>query len=71
MLLIAIYGIFGIPSGVSRQGDLEAMTRHIHLGLDLKGGVHLILQVVVSDAVNAETDNMVGPDPAGSEDGAS
>ena len=36
------------------------MTKRIHLGLDLRGGAHLILQVVVEEAVNAETDNTVG-----------
>jgi preprotein translocase subunit SecD len=36
------------------------MMSRIHLGLDLRGGAHLILQVVVSEAVNAETDNTVG-----------
>jgi preprotein translocase subunit SecD len=60
VLLIAIYGMIGIPSGLSGKAMLEAVTRNIHLGLDLKGGAHLILQVVVSDAINAETDNMVG-----------
>jgi len=60
VLLIAIYGMIGIPSGLSGKAMLEAITRNIHLGLDLKGGAHLILQVVVSDAVNAESDNMVG-----------
>jgi preprotein translocase subunit SecD len=36
------------------------MTKRIHLGLDLRGGAHLILQVVVLEAVSAETDNTVG-----------
>ena len=35
------------------------MSKRIHLGLDLRGGAHLILQVVVEEAVNAETDNTV------------
>jgi preprotein translocase subunit SecD len=60
VLLIAIYGMIGIPSGLSGKAMREAITKNIHLGLDLKGGAHLILQVVVSDAINAETDNMVG-----------
>src|SRR5215469_10324047 len=60
VLLIAVYGMIGIPSGLSGKALLEAITRNIHLGLDLKGGAHLILQVVVADAINAETDNMVG-----------
>ena len=60
VLLIAIYGIIGMPSGVSGKALLEAITKRIHLGLDLKGGAHLILKVQVSDAVSAETDNLVG-----------
>jgi preprotein translocase subunit SecD len=59
VLLIFIYGIFGLPSGVSGKSLMDSLTRRIHLGLDLRGGVHLILQVVVSEAINAETDNSV------------
>jgi preprotein translocase subunit SecD len=32
----------------------------IHLGLDLKGGIHLVLQVVTDDALNATIDDSVG-----------
>ncbi len=60
VLLIAIYGMIGLPSGLSGKALRESITKNIHLGLDLRGGAHLILQVVVSDAINAETDNMVG-----------
>ena len=60
VLVIFVYGIFGVPSGVSGKALTEAMAKRIHLGLDLRGGVHLILQVVVEEAVNAETDNTVG-----------
>lgn len=60
VLLVCIYGIFGVPSGVSGKALTDALTKRIHLGLDLRGGAHLILQVVVSEAVGAETDNMVG-----------
>jgi preprotein translocase subunit SecD len=35
------------------------MTKRIQLGLDLKGGTHLILQVQVNDAVNVDSDNAV------------
>ena len=28
----------------------------IHYGLDLKGGIHLLMQVVTDDAISAETD---------------
>jgi preprotein translocase subunit SecD len=58
-LLIFTYGIFGIPSGISGAALKEALTKRIHLGLDLQGGVHLILQVVVSEAVGDETDSVV------------
>jgi preprotein translocase subunit SecD len=60
VLVICIYGIFGVPSGVTGKALMEAMTKRIHLGLDLRGGAHLILQVVVKEAVSAETDNTVG-----------
>ena len=59
VLLVCLYGIFGIPSGISGHALLEAMGKRIHMGLDLRGGAHLILQVQVAEAVNAETDNSV------------
>ncbi len=60
VLLVCIYGIIGIPSGFSGRALTEALTKRIHLGLDLRGGAHLILKVVVAEAVSSETDNMVG-----------
>ncbi len=59
VLLIFTYGIIGIPSGLSGKDLTASLTKRIHLGLDLQGGVHLILQVVVSEAVGVETDSMV------------
>jgi len=58
-LLVFLFGIFGVPKSFSGQGLVEAVQDRIHLGLDLKGGTHLILQVVVNDAVNADTDRAV------------
>jgi preprotein translocase subunit SecD len=64
-LLVFVYGIFGIPSGLSGGALADALLKPsalrngIHLGLDLKGGTHLILQVQVNDAVNFETDNAI------------
>ncbi|HLI76582.1 MAG TPA: hypothetical protein VKV02_06515, partial [Acidobacteriaceae bacterium] len=52
VLVIFVYGIFGIPHG----GLKQSITDRIHLGLDLKGGTHLVLQVQVAEAVNAATD---------------
>ncbi len=60
VLVVFVYGIFGVPSGFSGKALMEGMTNRIHLGLDLRGGVHLILQVVVAEAVSDETDSAVG-----------
>ena len=58
-LLFFLFGIFGIPKSFSGEGLLAAMTDHIHLGLDLRGGTHLILQVQVNDAVNVDAQNAI------------
>ena len=63
VVLLFVYGIFGIPSGVSGSALADGLLtggtfrNGIHLGLDLKGGTHLILQVQVNDAVNINSDN--------------
>jgi len=59
VLLLCLWGIFGDLKGLSGNAFLAAISNRIHLGLDLQGGAHLILQVQVADAVNAETDNSV------------
>jgi preprotein translocase subunit SecD len=59
VLLVFLFGIFGIPKSFTPAGLLAALQDRIHLGLDLKGGTHLILQVQVNDAVNAESDRAV------------
>jgi preprotein translocase subunit SecD len=59
ILLIFLFGIFGLPQSFSGQGLLASLQNRIHLGLDLKGGTHLILQVQVNDAVNVDSDNAV------------
>jgi preprotein translocase subunit SecD len=56
-LIIFVFGIFGVPDTWSGKGLLAALQNRIHLGLDLKGGTHLILQVQVNDAVNVDSDN--------------
>jgi len=58
-LLFFMFGIFGIPDKWSGSGLVAALQNRIHLGLDLKGGTHLILQVQVNDAVNVDSDNAV------------
>src|ERR1700730_12091062 len=60
ILLVFFYGIFGLPHGFSGKALTEALTNRIHLGLDLEGGTHLVLQVMVHEVVSAETDNALG-----------
>jgi preprotein translocase subunit SecD len=55
ILVIFVYGIIGIPT----KGFKQALTDRIHLGLDLKGGTHLVLQVHVAEAINSATDRDV------------
>src|SRR5512146_59653 len=59
VLLVFVYGIFGVPSSFSGQGLAEALQHRISLGLDLKGGTHLILQVQVNDAVNVDAQQAI------------
>jgi preprotein translocase subunit SecD len=55
VLLVFAYGIVGVPKG----GLKESIAKRINLGLDLQGGIHLVLQVHVAEAVNSETDRDV------------
>jgi preprotein translocase subunit SecD len=59
ILIVFLYGIFGIPKSFSGDGLRTAVTDHIHLGLDLRGGTHLVLQVRVNDAVNVDAQNAI------------
>jgi len=59
VLIFFLFGIFGIPKSFTPAGLLAAMQERIHLGLDLKGGTHLILQVQVNDAINADSDRAI------------
>ena len=57
VLVVFLFGIFGVPDSLSGSGLVAAMRKKIHLGLDLRGGTHLILQVQVNDAVNVDAQN--------------
>jgi preprotein translocase subunit SecD len=59
ILIVFVGGILGIPKEWSGKGLLASITDRIHLGLDLRGGTHLILQVQVNDAVNVDSDNAI------------
>src|SRR5664279_2150804 len=59
VLIFFLFGIVGIPGSFTAEGLRSAVQKRIHLGLDLKGGTHLILQVQVNDAINADSDRAV------------
>ena len=59
VLIFFLFGIFGVPQSFTPAGLRAAMQQRIHLGLDLKGGTHLILQVQVNDAINADSDRAI------------
>jgi preprotein translocase subunit SecD len=65
VLLVFVWGIlFGSDPGagmsaLKNQGLRAAIQQNVHLGLDLRGGTHLILQVMVNDAVKADADNAI------------
>jgi preprotein translocase subunit SecD len=52
VLVFVCFGIVGIPHG----GLVQSIKDHIQLGLDLKGGTHLVLEVHVAEAVTSQTD---------------
>ena len=53
-ILLCVYGIIGFPT--SKPQLVQNFKDNIRLGLDLKGGSHLVLQVQVQDAVKADAD---------------
>jgi preprotein translocase subunit SecD len=56
-ILICLYGIFGLPTSASQVE--ENLKKNIRLGLDLKGGSHLVLQVQLQDAFMAAADTVM------------
>lgn len=57
IILVCLWGIIGIPkNGRELRANVQ---QRIHLGLDLRGGTHLVLQVMVNDALNAEADQTI------------
>ncbi|MCC7499953.1 MAG: protein translocase subunit SecD [Bryobacterales bacterium] len=57
VLLICVYGIIGIPK--SKDELIANWKKNIHLGLDLRGGSQLVLQIQVQDAFKAEADSAI------------
>ena len=54
VILVCVYGIIGLPT--SKQELIDNWKKNIRLGLDLKGGSQLMLQVKLQDAFKADAD---------------
>jgi preprotein translocase subunit SecD len=57
VILICVYGIIGLPT--SKQELIDNWNKNIRLGLDLKGGSQLTLQVQLQDAFKAQADQVI------------
>src|SRR5690349_2377522 len=57
VLLGSIVGLVGVPKSAE---ELKAnLNKNIRLGLDLKGGAHIVFQIQVQDAFKAEADSVI------------
>src|SRR5438093_3501494 len=54
--LLAGWRVASYPGFVPTRAHIKD---NIRLGLDLRGGTHLVLQVVTDDAIRAETDQAI------------
>jgi preprotein translocase subunit SecD len=52
VVVLCLYGIFGLPTSGSQL--VNNWEHNIHLGLDLRGGTYLVVQVQQQDAFNAQ-----------------
>src|SRR5215475_5198293 len=57
VLLGCIAGIVGFPT--SKEALTANWNKNIRLGLDLKGGSHIVMQIQVQDAFKAEADRAI------------
>ncbi len=51
--VFSVYLFAGFPPSLAKMHD------RIHLGLDLRGGMHLVLKVMVDDAIKSERDQAI------------
>jgi len=65
-IIVCLFGIIGFPKFLGGVGIplsvaqvSSNMQQNIHLGLDLKGGSHLVLQVQTQDAAKTEADQTI------------
>jgi preprotein translocase subunit SecD len=57
VILVCVYGIIGLPT--SKAQIINNLKNNIRLGLDLKGGSQLVIQVQIQDAFKAEADDVI------------
>jgi len=57
VLVVAVIGIIGFPTSVAVL--VQNVKHNIRLGLDLKGGSYLVLEVQVQDAVKGEAEQVI------------
>ncbi|MEP7352361.1 MAG: protein translocase subunit SecD [Acidobacteriota bacterium] len=55
--LACIYGIIGLPTSIGELKD--NFSKRINLGLDLRGGTQLVMQIQLQDAFKAEADTVI------------
>jgi preprotein translocase subunit SecD len=55
--LVCLYGIFGLPTSMKQLED--NFRQNIKLGLDLRGGSQLVVQVQLHEAFRAEADQVI------------
>jgi preprotein translocase subunit SecD len=60
VILFCIYGLIGVPTFPTSWSQIKQnLADRIKLGLDLKGGSHLVLQVQVDEAIGQRCDQAV------------
>src|SRR5271154_6416221 len=60
VIVICLYGLLGLPTFPTSLAQVKAnLAQRIKLGLDLKGGSHLVLQVQVDEAIGQRCDQAV------------
>jgi len=57
VVVACLYGLYGLPT--SAEEARQNFRQNVRLGLDLRGGSHLVLQVQVQDAFKAEADLII------------
>ncbi len=57
VILACIFGVIGFPTSLGQLK--QSFSNNIHLGLDLRGGSHLVLQVQVNEAIGQRCDQAV------------